>query len=73
MRNFFFILSLMCMGVLCQAQVELGEEDETFKQPEDTISLVKRQSPKKAALLSAAFPGTGQIYNKKYWTLWACF
>jgi len=25
------------------------------------------QSPKKAAMLSAAFPGLGQVYNKKYW------
>ena len=40
----------------------------------DTSSLVKINvkqihSAKKAALLSVAFPGAGQIYNKKYWKL----
>lgn len=29
----------------------------------------KIYSPKKAAMLSAAFPGLGQIYNRKYWKL----
>jgi hypothetical protein len=29
----------------------------------------KNYSPKKAAMLSAIFPGLGQIYNKKYWKL----
>jgi TM2 domain-containing membrane protein YozV len=28
-----------------------------------------RNSPKQAALLSLAFPGLGQVYNKKYWKL----
>ncbi len=40
----------------------------------DTSSLIKINvkqihSAKKAALLSVAFPGAGQIYNKKYWKL----
>ena len=37
---------------------------------QDTSSIiVLRHSPTKAALLSAVFPGLGQIYNKKYWKL----
>jgi hypothetical protein len=35
----------------------------------DTTSVVIKHSPTKAALLSAALPGLGQIYNKKYWKL----
>ena len=40
---------------------------------EDSISTeksaFKEHSVKKAALLSTAFPGLGQVYNKKYWKL----
>jgi hypothetical protein len=37
----------------------------------DTTSVNKKKghSPKKAAWMSAAIPGLGQIYNKKYWKL----
>ena len=30
---------------------------------------IKSKDPERAALLSAAFPGAGQIYNNKYWKL----
>lgn len=36
--------------------------------PSDTIK-IKRLDPRKALLYSAAFPGLGQLYNKKYWKM----
>lgn len=39
--------------------------DELLKEGEGS----KTRDPSKAALLSAALPGLGQIYNKKYWKL----
>ncbi len=40
--------------------------------PGETITVSKKDrvyDPKKAAMLSAALPGLGQIYNRKYWKL----
>lgn len=36
---------------------------------EITNATPKINAPTKAALLSAVFPGLGQVYNKKYWKL----
>lgn len=36
----------------------------------DTLTVIrKKHTPAKAALLSAALPGMGQAYNKKYWKI----
>ncbi len=43
-----------------------------LKEPEavETIEMVaKNHDPNKAAWLSAAVPGLGQVYNKKYWKI----
>ena len=43
----------------------------TYGQSTDTLGVktTSHHSPKKAALLSTAFPGLGQAYNKKYWKM----
>jgi hypothetical protein len=34
---------------------------------ENIVSYANRFNPRKALLYSAVFPGSGQVYNKKYW------
>jgi hypothetical protein len=52
-------------------QIEPGTSDSIPRQSEtagDTIIKVKKKhSPQKAAWLSLAIPGAGQVYNRKYW------
>lgn len=61
-RTFFYtaaIAFLLVSVTVCKAQ----EKDSLVLKTNNV------HSPKKAALLSAVFPGLGQAYNKKYWKM----
>ncbi len=68
------LLVLLCIIKPAQAQVEATVPD-TTRVPvilQDTSRVTRvatkyRRSPARAALLSAALPGAGQIYNRRYW------
>jgi len=47
----------------------LSQKPDTTFQRKKTSQVTREQSPTKAALLSAAMPGLGQVYNKKYWKI----
>lgn len=42
---------------------------DTIANPKKADSVIRKHSPKKAALRSAILPGWGQAYNKKYWKI----
>jgi hypothetical protein len=60
----FILLSGFCVVTSAQSDTAIAPL------VTDTV-VVKHEfySPARAAMLSAAFPGLGQIYNKKYWKL----
>ncbi len=45
---------------------ETEGKNDTISKPKTTIA---ERNPRRASLLSAVFPGAGQLYNRKYWKL----
>ncbi len=58
------IAVLLGWSFICAAN---AQGDSTSVAPVDTLDWRHRHSPTKASILSAVIPGTGQIYNRKYW------
>ncbi|CAN5362585.1 hypothetical protein BH09BAC1_BH09BAC1_29660 [soil metagenome] len=65
------MLALWILPQQVQAQIETPTDTivEVDTTKNKRISYKGRHSPRKAALFSAALPGLGQIYNRKYWKL----
>ena len=71
MTRYIIVISLSLGYFLSTAQDQpVLLDDSTFVEFEDDGQLfqeVSELNPQRAALLSAVFPGLGQIYNKQYW------
>lgn len=67
-RLLIFFLLLASAGYAQQEDKDTTAVADTVAQ-EDTLPFPQLGKPTRAALLSAALPGTGQIYNKKAWQL----
>jgi len=52
---------------ISHVKVTATKELDPKKSNKSDTAKIKLHSPKKAAWMSAALPGLGQIYNKKYW------
>ncbi|MDR1459915.1 MAG: DUF5683 domain-containing protein [Bacteroidales bacterium] len=71
------ILSLLFFLLICISCVHAQQNDsvsiQSQEEPITTDTIVdkknKEHSPKKAGWMSAALPGLGQAYNKKYWKI----
>lgn len=64
------ILIISCFSIISiLPKFSTAQENDQDGYIQDTSIKIKTHSPKLAAWMSAAIPGLGQCYNKKYWKL----
>lgn len=66
----FLLLILLLTSVFVHAQEDLTWDEDLAHEVIDSFFNKKKATvPKKAAILSAVFPGAGQFYNRQYYKL----
>ncbi|MDR1180498.1 MAG: DUF5683 domain-containing protein [Bacteroidales bacterium] len=66
-----FLLLFCCSFIYAQQKdsIVVRQEEKTIDIDTNTGKKIREHSPKKAGWMSAALPGLGQGYNKKYWKI----
>ena len=57
------------MHLVCFLQLTLAQDTLRTAKTETKVKKVFKADPTRATMLAVAFPGLGQIYNRKYWKI----